>query len=299
MDIAYIFLACLVFLMYGITLWMSGQEGFENEGSQTFEDAEEIYNDVYASIYDLLWNPQDMLKYEQVSMQDISLADWNTKNVHVLDMACGTGPHAQFFKQLGVDYTGVDLSESMLKKARENTPSGKFQKGDITQVHLFPQKSMTHCVLTGFSIYQFPNPKLISDNAYQWLQPGGYFVVHLVDPDKYDPIHNLSSPFAAFSLQKYAFERQTESSVFFDKFKYTGKLLKTKDEDEALYEETLSYYDKQDNGGTKYTVNKHRWNMPSKERLIDIFKTSGFRHVENVDLVRCSKEYQYLCYFTK
>jgi len=285
--------------MYGITLWMSGQEGFENEGSQTFEDAEEIYNDVYASIYDLLWNPQDMLKYEQVSMQDISLADWNTKNVHVLDMACGTGPHAQFFKQLGVDYTGVDLSESMLKKARENTPSGKFQKGDITQVHLFPQKSMTHCVLTGFSIYQFPNPKLISDNAYQWLQPGGYFVVHLVDPDKYDPIHNLSSPFAAFSLQKYAFERQTESSVFFDKFKYTGKLLKTKDEDEALYEETLSYYDKQDNGGTKYTVNKHRWNMPSKERLIDIFKTSGFRHVENVDLVRCSKEYQYLCYFTK
>lgn len=299
MDIAYIFLACLVFLMYGITLWMSGQEGFENEGSQTFEDAEEIYNDVYASIYDLLWNPQDMLKYEQVSMQDISLADWNTKNVHVLDMACGTGPHAQFFKQLGVDYTGVDLSESMLKKARENTPSGKFQKGDITQVHLFPQKSMTHCVLTGFSIYQFSNPKLISDNAYQWLQPGGYFVVHMVDPDKYDPIHNLSSPFAAFSLQKYAFERQTESSVFFDKFKYTGKLLKTKDEDEALYEETLSYYDKQDNDGTKYTVNKHRWNMPSKERLIDIFKTSGFRHVENVDLVRCSKEYQYLCYFTK
>jgi ubiquinone/menaquinone biosynthesis C-methylase UbiE len=299
MDIAYIFLACLVFLMYGITLWMSGQEGFENEGSQTFEDAEEIYNDVYASIYDLLWNPQDMLKYEQVSMQDISLADWNTKNVHVLDMACGTGPHAQFFKQLGVDYTGVDLSESMLKKARENTPSGKFQKGDITQVHLFPQKSMTHCVLTGFSIYQFSNPKLISDNAYQWLQPGGYFVVHLVDPDKYDPIHNLSSPFAAFSLQKYAFERQTESSVFFDKFKYTGKLLKQKDEDDAVYEETLSYYDKEDNGGTKYTVNKHRWNMPSKERLIDIFKTSGFRHVENVDLVRCSKEYQYLCYFTK
>ena len=187
----------------------------------------------------------------------------------------------------------------MLKKARENTPGAKFQKGDITQVHLFPQKSMTHCVLTGFSIYQFANPKVISDNAYQWLQPGGYFVVHLVDPDKYDPIHNLSSPFAAFSLQKYAFERQSESSVFFDKFKYTGKLLKQKNEDEALYEETLSYYDKQDNGGTKYTVNKHRWNMPSKERMIHIYKTSGFRHVENVDLVRCSKEYQFICYFTK
>ena len=39
--------------------------------------------------------------------------------------------------------------------------------------------------------------------------------------------------------------------------------------------------------------------MPSKERLIDLFKTSGFRHVENVDLVRTGKEYQYLVYFTK
>jgi hypothetical protein len=187
----------------------------------------------------------------------------------------------------------------MLKKARENTPSATFHKGDITQVHLFPPKSVSHCVLDGFSIYEFPNPKLIADNAYQWIKPGGYFIVHLVDPDKYDPIHNLASPFAAFSLQKYSFERQTESSIFFDKFKYIGKLDKKKDEDKAIYEETFSYYDKENNGGIKYRVNKHHLNMPSKERMIDIIKTSGFRHVENVDLVRCSKEYQYLCYFTK
>lgn len=299
MKLEYIFLAVLVFLMYGITLWVSGQEGFENEGSVTYEDATEIYDDVYASIYDLLWNPQDMIKYQQVSMQDISLADWNTKNVHVLDMACGTGPHATWFKNLGVDYTGVDISESMLKKARENTPTATFQKGDITQVHLFPQKSMTHCILMGFSIYQFQNPKIISDNAYQWLQPGGYFIVHLVDPDKYDPLHDLASPFAAFSVQKYSLERQTASNVFFDKFKYTGRLNKKSDEDKATYEETFSYYDKNDNNGSKYRENKHHWNMPSKERMIDIFKTSGFRHVENVDLVRCAKEYQYVCYFTK
>lgn len=299
MNAAYIFLAVLVFLMYGLTLWSSSQEGFENEGSVTYEDAEEIYDDVYASIYDLLWNPQDMLKYQQVSMQDISLADWNTKNVHVLDMACGSAPHSAWFKALNVDYMGVDISDSMLKKARENTPNATFQKGDITQVHLYPQKSMTHCVLTGFSIYQFKNPKIISDNAYQWLQPGGYFIVHLVDPDKYDAVHNLSSPFAAFSLQKYSYERQTMSSVFFDKFKYIGKLVKPKDDDTATYEETLAFYDKNDNNGVKYRENRHHWNMPSKERMIDIFKTSGFRHVENIDLVRCAKEYQYLCYFTK
>lgn len=299
MNVAYIFLAMLVFLMYSMTLYMSSQEGFENEGSVTFEDPEQIYDDTYASIYDLIWNPLDMLKYEQVSMQELSLADWPVKSVKVLDMASGTAPHSCWFKNLGVDYTGVDISESILAKARENCPGARFQKGDITQVSLFPPKAFTHITLLGFSIYEFQNPKILSDNAYQWLQPGGYFIVHLVDPDQYDPIHNLASPFAAFSLQKYSYDRQTKSDIFFDKFKYIGKLNKKKNEDDAVYEETFSYYDKADNNGTKYRENKHHWNMPSKERMIDIIKSSGFRFEEAVDLVRCGKEYQYIVYFTK
>lgn len=299
MKVEYIFLALLVFLLYGMTLWGSSREGFENEGSVTYEDPEEIYDDTYASIYDITWNSNEQQKYEQVSMQDIALADWNTKDVHVVDMACGTGPHACWFKNLGVQYVGVDTSDAMIKKGRENCPGARFQKGDITQVHLFPQKSVSHAILLGFSIYQFQNPKIVFDNAYQWLKPGGFFIVHLVDPDKYDPIHNLASPFAAFSLQKYSFERKTDSTIYFDKFKYVGKLKKEKNDDTATYEETFSYYDKSDNNDIKYRENKHHWNMPSKERMIDICKSSGFQHVETVDLVRCSREYQYLVYFTK
>lgn len=299
MNVAYMFLAMLIFLMYLITLNMNAREGFENEGSVTYEDPEQIYDTTYSSIFDLIWNPQDMVKYQQVSMQDIALADWPKASVKVLDMAAGTGPHACWFNELGVDYTGIDMSESMLAKGREACPKARFQKGDIKQVSTFSPKSFTHALLLGFSIYEFQNPKIVSDNAYQWLQPGGYFIVHLVDPDKYDPIHTLASPFAAFSLQKYGYERQTKSDIFFDKFKYIGKLNKKKDEDDATYEETLVYYDKEDNGGNKYRENKHHWNMPSKERMIDIVKSSGFRLEEIVDLVRCGKEYQYIAYFSK
>ena len=74
---------------------------------------------------------------------------------------------------------------------------------------------------------------------------------------------------------------------------------KNKDEDDATFDETFIYYDKANNKGDKHRENKHRLNMPSKERLIDIVKTSGFRHLETVDLVRCGKEYQYLVYFQK
>ena len=298
METAYIFLAVLVFLMYGLTVWYSSIEGFEDGKTEELHDAE-IYDEMYASIYDSLWNSNERIKYEEVSMQDVSLADRQTDAVRVLDMCCGTGTHAQFFRDLGVSYIGVDTSEAMMAKARELCPSAKFNKGDVTLPQLYSPKSFSHCLLLGFSIYMFQNPRILSDNAYQWLQPGGYFVVHLVDPDKFDPLHDLSSPFAAFSLQKYNIERQTESIVYFDKFKYSGKLKKKVDEDDASYDEVFSYYDPADNNGVKYRENKLSLYMPSKERMINIIRTSGFTHVESVDLVRCGKEYQYLVYFTK
>jgi len=299
MEPAYIFLAVLVFLMYGFTIWCSSIEGFENENSVTYQDAKDIYDDVYASIYNSLWHSNEKLNYERVSIQEMALAERPISTVRILDMCCGTAPHACYFKNLGVDYIGVDISDSMLKKARSDCPSGTFQNGDITQVSLFPQKSVSTCLLMNFSIYQFENSKVVSDNAYQWLQPEGIFVVHLVDPDKYDPLHDLASPFAAFSLQKYALERQTDSSIFFDQFKYLGRLDKKRNEDPATYQETLTYYDPENNKGVKYRENKHRWTMPSKERMIDIIKTSGFRHIETQDLLRCGKEYQYIVYFKK
>lgn len=298
-PISYILLALIVFFMYGVTIWMSSIENFENEEGDTLEDPEEMYDDTYASVYDLLWHSNEKLQYEQVSMQDIALADWPKDSVHVLDMCCGTAPHACWFVNLGVDYKGVDISESMIKKARKTCPSAKFSKGDVTQVHLFPPKSMTHCLLMNFSIYQFANPKILSDNAYQWTQPDGYFIVHMVDPDKFDPILDLATPFAAFSLQKYALGRQTESNIYFDQFKYTSRLNKGVDEDDATFEEVFTYYDKENNNGKKFRENKHRWTMPSKERLINIIQSSGFRFVEAVHLLNCAKEYQYICYFKK
>jgi len=299
MEVAYIFLALLIVLMYGVTTWYSSIEGFEDGKSVTYHDASEIYDDTYASIYDVLWNSNEKLKYEEVSLQDVALADWPISAVRILDMCCGTAPHACWFKNLGVEYIGVDVSDAMIKKARDGCPAAKFQKGDVTNSHLFPQKSVSHAVLLGFSVYMFENAKILSDNAYQWLQPGGWFVVHMVDPDKFDPLHEVASPFAAFSLQKYSLDRVVDSNVYFDKFKYLGRFNKKKDEDNASFDETFTYYDKESNGGVKYRENKLQLTMPSKERLINIIQTSGFQHKETVDLVRCGKEYQYLVYFTK
>jgi ubiquinone/menaquinone biosynthesis C-methylase UbiE len=285
--------------MFVATTVLPVNENFENNETIVCEDNASIYDDLYAKIYEFLWITNDVLAYEQVSMQDVSLAELEVASVKVLDMACGIASHASWFEELGVKYTGVDISDSMLAKARSKFPTRDFMKGDISDIHLYPPKSFTHCILLGFAIYEFRNPRNISNNAYAWLQPGGWFIVHAVDPDRYDPVLTLASPFAAFSLQKYSGVRQTTSEIYFDTFKYTGKLIKDETDEKAIFEETFEFKNPSENNGKLYRENKHHLTMYPKEYLIELFKSSGFKHVENVDLVRCGKEYQYLMYFKK
>jgi len=279
----------LILTFYSVCIWSAGHEGFENS------EQVEPYDELYANIYKDLWHSHD-LNFEEVSIQDIALAGQPLATVKILDMACGISPHACWFKQLGVEFLGVDKSSEMLKKAENDCPSAKFKKADILDASIFPPKSFSTCLILGFSIYEL-NQKVLFDNARAWLRPEGTLVVHMVDPDKFDPLLHLASPFAAFSLQKYSFERQTKSEIYFSKFKYIGEFLKKKNHDDAQFKETFVYF-KPENG-IKYREQTHEWNMPSIERLIEIAKSSGFRLKEKVSLTPASKEYQYLVYFTK
>jgi SAM-dependent methyltransferase len=54
----------------------------------------------------------------------------------VLDLGCGTGEHTRFLNSLGCEVVGVDRSESMVRKAKEETvPKGvAFLLGDIREL---------------------------------------------------------------------------------------------------------------------------------------------------------------------
>ena len=49
------------------------------------------------------------------------------KNCKILDVGCGTGRHAIELTRRGYSVTGVDLSENMLEKARENAIDAGFE----------------------------------------------------------------------------------------------------------------------------------------------------------------------------
>lgn len=287
-------------LLYSTSLW-GLTEGFADKDGSTIilKDPEEYYDDFYASFYDSLFHTPELLSYERASIRELALDGHDKRELRFLDLCCGTAPHACWFRESDIAYVGIDSSEGMLERARQNCPAAEFIKGDARQPSAFPPKSFSHILLLQNSVYQFQNPKMLADNASYWLQPNGICIVHMVHPNKFDPVLELASPFAAFSLQKYSPSRVVDSDIYFDRFRYQGSFLKKEEEDAAQWKETITFYDPEENRGVKYREQTHSLTMPSMERLIDIFRGSGFKVKEVVDLIQCGKEYQYLVYFEK
>ena len=97
----------------------------------------------------------------------------------------------------------------MIKISQDKYPSSKYIVGDALNAMTFPQQSFTHLTCLYFTIYYIKNKRQFFENCYNWLAPGGYLLLHLVDRDNFDPILPAGDPLTIISAQKYAKERIT------------------------------------------------------------------------------------------
>ena len=70
------------------------------------------------------------------------------------------------------------------------------------------------------TIYYIKDKKALFKNCFNWLMPGGYLSLHLVNRDKFNPILRSANPLMMVSPQKYAKTRITESIIQFNDFHY-------------------------------------------------------------------------------
>ncbi len=82
----------------------------------------------------------------------------------VLEIGCGTGNLAEPFSAIGMEYTGLDISEEMLSIAKKNHPASLFLKADMRNFSL-PQK-ISSCIITGRTLsYLITNKDVL--NVFQ------------------------------------------------------------------------------------------------------------------------------------
>jgi ubiquinone/menaquinone biosynthesis C-methylase UbiE len=94
----------------------------------------------------------------------------------VWDFGCGPGQTAQYLKNLGVEISGLDLSEKILEQARAIHPEIHFRKGNILELE-FENDSIAG-VVAFYAIVHFTAEQVgrAICEVFRVLQPGGIFL---------------------------------------------------------------------------------------------------------------------------
>lgn len=99
---------------------------------------------------------------------------------HVLDLGCGNGiPAAKWLSDNGFHVTGVDLSDTMVERARALVPRATFLRGDLTDVDEVDFGASTFdAVVSFYTLIHVPVPDQaqVIARVAEWLRPGGIFV---------------------------------------------------------------------------------------------------------------------------
>jgi SAM-dependent methyltransferase len=215
-------------------------------------------------------------------------------NKKILDVGCGTGHHvAKLAQNNNIEVVGIDISPSMIKKAKENYPNLNFQQSDVLNRDAFRNNEFTHILALYFTIYYIEDKASFFNNCMDWLMPGGYLVVHLVDRYKFDPILPPGNPLFIVSPQKYAKERITKTKVNFNEFIYNADFKLNETSDTAIFDEKFKF-----NNG-KVRKQEHILYMNNLSDIMNMAQDAGFLLHAKIDLMKVAYEYQYLYVFLK
>jgi len=288
-----LFFVLLLLLVVAVfkPMQLQGKEGFEQQETFLLKTNDDLYDKFYAEIYDeLVFNN---LKDDYEVGEIINKTDVTSQSI-ILDIGSGTGHHVAKLKEQGFNAIGVDKSTSMVEKSKQSFPDYKFLTGDVEVSSLFKPNSFTHILCLYFTIYYMKDKNAFFQNCMNWLTPGGYLVLHLVERDNFDPILPPGNPFLLVSPQRYAKERITQTKLIFNDMEYTSNFSLDNNKNIATFEEKFKNTDT-----GKVRKNEHTLYMDTDNDILTMAQNNGFIVHGKIDLISVAYEYQYLYILTK
>lgn len=154
------------------------------------KSAQERYGDMYAQysqiIYEKIRNTE-----EEVAFLDWAFQNLSSINVQrVLDVACGTGRHAIPLTKIGYDVIGLDLSDSMLVRLKQQASNAGLTlpvvKGDMRYLPFFESVDVICCMFSSLNHILTDDELLLSLRIFHnALRKGGIAILDLINPLKF------------------------------------------------------------------------------------------------------------------
>ena len=112
-------LIIIILLMIGVSFFSVKKEGFKSNKTFVFNESNNVYDNFYSNIYDLMVYSEVKNNYEIGEIINITKL---TEQSIILDVGCGTGHHVGLLENQGYNAIGIDQSSSMISKAKKNYP---------------------------------------------------------------------------------------------------------------------------------------------------------------------------------
>jgi ubiquinone/menaquinone biosynthesis C-methylase UbiE len=258
----------ILFLLLVIGTTFSKKESFTQ---YIFKDGSKVYDQYYASIYDTIAYDQIKSEYEVGEILHYSVPH----KTRVLDIGCGTGNQVNLIAQKGLAAVGLDKSKDMIARANQKFPNLRFIQGDANDSILFNYSTFTHITCFYYTIYYLDNKSLFFQNAFNWLVPGGYLGIHLVDKHKFNNIE--LNPFTSLNGMK---------PLQYKQFSYKSSVIKYNERVHA-FNESIEQHDKK-------RKNEHMLYMDTQEDIVSMAQQAGFNVIKILHMIEINYPNHYI-----
>ncbi len=176
---------------------------------------------LFALCYDRVMQSIDYKKW--AGYVDQILKRYHCPGNSVLDIACGTGKFLDFLSRHGYSGAGMDISSSMLERARElytSNNSLEFFQGDIRTISVSRQYDAVICLHDSMNyLTSYEDISDVLHSVYSTLLPRGLFIFDLCT--RFSILRNFSGQVFSEDTAEYAYIWRNRYSRFTGKARVT------------------------------------------------------------------------------
>lgn len=223
-----------------------------------------------------------------------------TNIIKVLDIGCGTGHHVNLLNNNNINCIGIDISQEMINKAKQNYPQLNFKLANAVDNMIFQDNEFTHISCLNYTIYCIKDKEHFFENCFKWLIPGGILIVHLVDIYNFNPVLPSADVVELLSLQLKHDNRLTQSNIQFKDFHYKSNFDINCDNcsEKKINKPNAFFREKFIFNNDNVRLNEHQYYMNSQKAIMSIAKDVGFiqQGYAEMDNVNYKNNYLYWLY---
>lgn len=128
-----------------------------------------------AKEYDAYYNTEIGKKVNEIEEKLIANLIQDIPKTEMLELGCGTGHWTNIFTQKGFSVSAMDISDEMLKYAKQKNINAKFLKANSEDIP-FPDNSFSN--VSFITMIEFVNDQnKVFKEIYRVLKPGGYLIL--------------------------------------------------------------------------------------------------------------------------